>query len=442
MQMEKIGRIILIAWWMLAGVGAFAQVTSKVQATGKHHKVIGNFKQRRAEVKARKAQWKTYKEQVKETRQYLKARKKLDKLYEEERSHYQDSILFTKVDSVALVDRLIAEGQLSQKYKETLEQYTLKDSAQWVREGSQALRQSVPYPVDSAALAQELQERIPDTPYYLPDLNRDSLTWEAAVNHTAEEAERQAEQHVSEYFPDNPELALGEGAGIPEGVSGISEKVSALENPNFVSPKDAQGLFNKVDPQQFQDAMLRTEKLKQKYQRLPSIDDPKNGLKRNALSDLPFADRLYFGGNLDMPSTDPLVLDTQLQMGYWWSKRWMTGLGFGVREQFSRAPQPNSDNHGWSSFSRYHLTPSIFLWGEYSERWYRSLFGSEPANLRLVKDWGLFVGAGKDFRIGKATLFTLLLYNVNHRSNDLSNRPWVIKIGFRIDGIHRGKNNP
>ncbi|MDW3197445.1 MAG: hypothetical protein R8G66_34020 [Cytophagales bacterium] len=440
--MEKIGRVILIVWWMLAGVGAFAQVTSKVQATGKHQKAVGQFNHRKAEVKARKAQWKAYKRQAKEARKYVKARKKLNRLYEEERSQYPDAIVCSKEDSVALVDRLMTEGKLSHKHQKTIEQYAAKDSAQWVREGRQAIKQSVPYPSDSAALAQELEDRISGTPYELPDLNRDSLTWEAMTNHTEKEAERHAEQQVSEYFPDNPELPLGEGAGLPEEVLGLSEKVSALKNPNFISPKDAQGLFDKVDPQQFQDAMLRTEKLKQKYQKLPSIEDPKNGLKRNSLSDLPFADRLYFGGNLDMPSTDPLVLDTQLQLGYWWNKHWMTGLGFGVREQFSGVSQPNSDNHGWSGFSRYHLTPSIFLWGEYSERWYRSLFGSEPANSRLVKDWGLFVGAGKDFRIGKATLFTLLLYNVNHRSNDLSNRPWLIKIGFRIDGFHRGKNNP
>ncbi|MEO1256335.1 MAG: hypothetical protein AAFY41_15810, partial [Bacteroidota bacterium] len=206
-------------------------------------------------------------------------------------------------------------------------------------------------------------------------------------------------------------------------------------NPNLIEPKKAQALFKKIDPEQFQKAQSDIQKLKKKYSALPDTQYPKEGTKRNSLEDKPFKDRLYFGGNLSAKSTDPLIMDMNLQLGYWLNKKWLGGVGISLREQFSNdtTSRVTGDGYGYSLFTRYNIPKGFFAWVELERQANRSLFNQEQ-NERII-NWesAYLAGIGREFKIGFVQMLSMILYDFNYRNNDLNPRPIVFKLGVRFD---------
>jgi len=154
----------------------------------------------------------------------------------------------------------------------------------------------------------------------------------------------QVPKQVRGRLPSHPATALVNPQSIASDVQArhpLSGEGHALlskasrPNPNLIKPDKAKELFKKIDPEQFKDAQLDMEQLKKKYSKLPYTRYPKEGTKRNSLQDIPFTKRLYFGGNVGLTSTDPLILSSNLQLGYWINKKWLAGVGITLREQFT-----------------------------------------------------------------------------------------------------------
>ncbi|MEL7535208.1 MAG: hypothetical protein AAFN10_28175 [Bacteroidota bacterium] len=229
------------------------------------------------------------------------------------------------------------------------------------------------------------------------------------------------------------ELGDAEGGTVlddPAGAVGIPSR----PNPNLVKPEAARELFKKVDPEQFQNAQADIQKLKKKYSELPDTRYPEEGTKRNALEEVPWQKRIHVGGNISLQSTDPLIISTNLQLGYWINKKWLAGVGFTLREQFSERDSTSTisgDGHGYSIFTRYNIPKGFFLWGESEWQTNRSILGGEqPPNTSWER--AMMLGIGREFKLGPVRMNSMILYDFNYQNNDINPRPWVFRLGFNL----------
>ncbi len=374
-----------------------AQVKVDATPTGKHAKAINTARQTREEAKQRKVEVKRVKKQLKEQK---KARKLYRRKYENIRSRRLDSLnisVLTKEDSLGISEQILTQTDFPPEYRELiLNPVELRlDSTRLVGADSVALARG-------GALAENVARE------YLPDeLN-------------------QAEDPLGNL---NDPL----GGGVSNNTDLPAFKPPSKPNPNLVKPDQAQALFKKIDPEQFQEAQADIQKLKKKYSELPDTRYPEEGTKRNSLEDKPFKNRLYFGGNLGIQSTDPFILDTNLQLGYWINKKWLGGVGIILREQFSNDTTSTltGDGYGYSFFTRYDIPKGFFAWAEVERQLNRSLFNNEQA---FNSEWqsAILAGAGREFRIGFVQMISMILYDFNYRNNDLNARPIVFKFGVRF----------
>jgi len=372
-----------------------AQIEVDAKATGKHAKAINTAKETREEAKERRKEAKELKKKVKERK---KARKKYKAKYDSARNRRMDSLnikVISKEDSLQIAKEIFEETDLPEEYKELLEE---------------------PIALDSTSNKNRIN-----------DLDSVAL----------KKGEKIGENVAKEYMPDE----LGEQGDPLKGLSNPAPVLGDIKppskpNPNLIKPEAAKELFEKIDPEQFKDAQANLQKLKKKYSKLPDSRYPEEGTKRNSLEKIPFKKRLYFGGNVSLQSTDPLILNTNLQLGYWINKKWMAGVGFILREQFNKEDTTSmitGDGHGFSLFTRYDITKGFFAWAEGEFQVNKSFFGSGDTRT-TTSTWerAYLLGIGREFKIGKVQLMSTMLYDFNYQNNDLNARPLVFRMGFRI----------
>lgn len=376
-------RISFIFIILLASQPLLSQVKVEGKATGRHANVINRAKQTKQTAKQKR-------EQAKKLEQQVKARKLYAAQYDSLKSLRLDSIQtedFSKEDSLA-VSRAVLE------------------SADFPPEYSELIRNPI-------TIESELKE-----------VNADSLA--------LAEATRVLEEEAQKFLPDE----LGENN---DPLSQFNNPVSTIPqapskpNPNLVKPEQARKLFKKIDPEQFQEAQADIQKLKKKYSKLPDTRYPEEGTKRNSLENAPFKNRIYFGGNLSLQSTDPVIINTNLQLGYWINKKWLGGVGITLREQFNNDTTSvlTGDGYGYSFFTRYDIPKGFFAWGEVERQLNKSFFTSEgPINAQWQSAYML--GVGREFKLGFVQMMSMILYDFNYKSNDLNRRPLVFKLGVRF----------
>ena len=263
--------------------------------------------------------------------------------------------------------------------------------------------------------------------------NPESLLESQAKEFIPQELE-QADQDPLGGMASDP-LAGGSIPGNPASATQATEafKKPTKPNPNLVKPDAAKALFKKIDPEQFQKAQADITKLKNKYSSLPDTRFPSEGRKRNSLEDVPFKKRLYFGGNVNATSTDPLIMDISLQLGYWINKKWLAGAGMVMREQFNQRDSTTltGDSHGFSLFMRYDILKQFFAWGESQHQVNRALINSESSAPAKWQQASL-VGIGRNFKIGPVQMTSLIMYDFNYRNNNLNGRPFVFRLGVQL----------
>lgn len=284
---------------------------------------------------------------------------------------------------------------------------------------------------DSLALSEKVLEESDFPPEYkeliLNPVELDELTPEQSDSIAFAKANAILQEEAQKFLPSELEAPQDPMEGLAD------VAIPSKPNPNLIKPEAARELFKKVDPEQFKEAQLDIKKLKKKYSELPDTRYPEEGTKRNSLKDVPFKKRLYFGGNISLISTDPVILNSNLQLGYWINKKWLGGVGLILREQFSNDTtlMLNGDGYGYSFFTRYDLPKGFYAWGEIERQINQSLFnGEQPSDASWQSAY--LLGVGRDFSIGIVRMTSSILYDFNYQNNDLNARPWVFRLGVQF----------
>jgi|GEM_PF-4741346 len=208
-------------------------------------------------------------------------------------------------------------------------------------------------------------------------------------------------------------------------------------DPSASPAEKIEQLQEKINPQNLAQFQEKLSKLKSKYISIPDLSNPDSGIKRNSLKGHPLKDRIYLGGNVAIQSTDPIILDSDIQLGYKVNRDLAFGAGFKWRESF-HAPDTltglSKDAHGYSLFVSHQLPRSFFAYAEYGTVCNRSLFGERELKGSWQQEY--LVGLGRQFKVTRFLELTVLfLYDFNHRNNTTHPRPFVMRMGYRIQKL-------
>ncbi|MFM7854914.1 MAG: hypothetical protein ACKO96_24040, partial [Flammeovirgaceae bacterium] len=176
--------------------------------------------------------------------------------------------------------------------------------------------------------------------------------------------------------------------------------------------------------------------LKNKYSTLLNSNDLSTGIKEKSLQGRPLRERWVIGGNFNITSTAPLMVDLAPQFGYRIDKRWQIGMSGIYRAKFIESVQVSyaisPERYGFSLFSSYSLILNFFGYAE----WEQTMSKVKSDNDRLVDQWvpSLLVGLGRKFRLHPKVNGTVLLLwdplHVNGKSP--YSDAFVIKTGFQL----------
>lgn len=353
-----------------------AQVKVDAKATGRHADAINTAKQSRQTAEEKR-------ELAERLQNQAKARQRYSARYDSLKAMEVDTS-FTKEDSLAIAATILEGSDFPPAYRDLI--------------------------LNPVSLESEIDAT-----------NADSLALVKATQVLEAEARK--------FLP-------GDLATPEDPLNGLTNEMKAIPskpNPNLVKPDQARKLFKKIDPEQFQEAQADIQKLKNTYSKMPDTRYPEEGTKRNSLENAKLMERFYFGGNLSLQSTDPVIINTNLQVGYWINKKWLGGVGISLREQFANDSTTalTGDGYGYSFFTRYDIPKGFFAWGEVERQINKSFFNSEnPPNTQWQSAYML--GIGREFRIGIVQMMSMVLYDFNYQNNDLNARPLVFKLGFRF----------
>ena len=260
---------------------------------------------------------------------------------------------------------------------------------------------------------------------YLERFHKDSIKLDSA-----ELARRfEMKERLESYMPE--ELAQQTDQDITQ-----QFKYGELDQFGNLQKVDRSGVkefFQKVPPEQFSKSQLSMMTLKKKYAVLPDLEKQEEGIKRQSLEGSPWKKRIFLGGHVTIQSTHPIILDSDIRIGYRFNKKLSSGIGFILREQFNqRSSSLTGDAHGYALFTSYDINPTYFVYGEYQAVKNEPFFGE---SLPLASwEYAYLLGAGRKFQLAKKVTVTLsLLYDFNFKHNDLNARPLVFRVGYVIN---------
>ncbi len=191
--------------------------------------------------------------------------------------------------------------------------------------------------------------------------------------------------------------------------------------------------FENISPEEFAKSQIALKEAKEKYAVIPDLSKEEEGIKRKSLKGSPLKDRLFLNGNITIQSTAPVILDSNIQLGFKWNKSFSTGIGLIIREQLSNRDSTalTGDAHGISLFANYDIMKGFFIYAEYQLVKNKSLFQESvtPANWQ----YAALAGIGRRFNLSpKVSLSVSLLYDFNYKNNTLNQRPLTPRIGYNI----------
>lgn len=187
-------------------------------------------------------------------------------------------------------------------------------------------------------------------------------------------------------------------------------------------------------------------KLKGKFSTLLNSNDPKSGIKEKSLSGRPIRERWVIGGNFNIPSTAPLMLDLSPQFGYRIDKKFQLGIGGIYRATFTDSVKvmnaPPADMYGYTAFSSYGLILNFFAYGEF-QRTNAAVKNTgsmiQSVDPKLNRQWtnSLLIGIGRQFVIHpKVRGSILLLYNPLHENGKTPYQDaFIVKTGFQLSEL-------
>ena len=395
---------------LLFSFSAFSQIKFDVKVSDKHLKKVEKSKDARSKLKAYKAYyqkdsikaaklaWKEYKINNKDS---LKSIGK----WKEAKAHQKEILL----------------GKWKQPKKYFIDQAGLKppqDSLDW------ALQEFA-----KAGNFEHVQQYYESYGQYdsayldrfnLDSMQIDSLDWMERYG---------MKKRLESYLPED--LKLQSDKKIEDQL--LHNDLDKYGNIKKVDRSGVSDFFKNVDPDEFSKSQLTIKYAKEKYAKLSNLEKKEEAIKRNSLKGTPLKNRLFLNGDVAIQSTDPLVADMNVQIGYQWNKKLSTGIGLLLREQLSSRDSTTltGDAHGFSVFTNYDILKGFFLYGEYQRVINKPLIGesTKPTSWQ----YSALLGAGRRFQIGKkVTLSVSLLYDLNYKNNTLNRRPLVPRVGYQV----------
>lgn len=183
-------------------------------------------------------------------------------------------------------------------------------------------------------------------------------------------------------------------------------------------------------------------KLAGKYREYSNSDNLEDAIKRTSLSGSTFWEHLVIGGNFNMVSLKPAVIDLSPQIGYKIDSRFVLGVGVTGRVNFTG----DSIAHAWyvapehvsyKLFSNFDLFKSFYgsaEW-EYSSVQRSSKSGISESAHTSVNNY--FVGIGRKFLIHPKLVMTILMrYNLNGQEENPSySKRFQVKVGIQTSDL-------
>lgn len=189
------------------------------------------------------------------------------------------------------------------------------------------------------------------------------------------------------------------------------------------------------------EAQKQLTKLKKKYSSVPNSNDLSTATKRNSLKGKPFKERMVIGGNFQLVSTEPLIVDISPVLGYKIDKRFTIAVGATYRARLTeypknRIPPTGKDDltYGYRTFVDYTFWKGFYAHGEY-ERMSKE-FEISPQTDLYARKWveAAMLGLGRSYTINqKVKGGVVLMYNFLQNNNEkIYTSPWVFRFGIEL----------
>jgi len=231
----------------------------------------------------------------------------------------------------------------------------------------------------------------------------------------------------------NPLESLYKDKRQLESLSRQPEELQESFNPKNIESrvKNAQKAFVK-DGSQLDEAQKKLAKLKRKYSYVPNSNDLSTAVKKSSLHNKKFYERFVYGGNLQIASTDPFVVDLRPTLGFLINKYFAIGVGGSFRQTFG------SDSSSLAKDARaFNLNVAHDVWNGFFAT---SQFERQFKKVNILSDPGytwnannaFYLGIGKRVRVSRKIYTTfVMLYDVLHdKSNKQYKRPLSFRVGF------------
>jgi len=196
--------------------------------------------------------------------------------------------------------------------------------------------------------------------------------------------------------------------------------------------KVAKEELTKVADEQMSKAMTQLNKLKRKYGSFSSLDEIKN-MKPYSLKDVPLKDRLDIGGSLQVVRGNPVSLDINPSITWWYNQRMAFGAGGTYRLKVGKTDDKldvDSDVFGFRLYGQYKLG-SWFAHLEFEDM--NKQFPVDNSD-QMQGEWveGLLLGVGKYFNVYKGIKGNVVvMYNFLHEPlRSPYEHPVIVRVGF------------
>ena len=216
------------------------------------------------------------------------------------------------------------------------------------------------------------------------------------------------------------------------------QKGKDMTNPDALKDLAQQKVMDKVTGQadKLKPAM---SKLKGIYSSMPNSNDLSQAIKAKSLEGRPFREHWVIGGNFNIASTAPIMVDLSPQIGYRIDRKLQIGIGGIYRAKFvdsvKVANAISPVHYGHSVFLNYGLILNFFSYAEWERTAAIVKTSSSDHSIQWVNS--LLVGVGRTFKItSKVNGNILLLYNPLHENGTTPyHDAFVIKTGFHLSEL-------
>jgi hypothetical protein len=216
------------------------------------------------------------------------------------------------------------------------------------------------------------------------------------------------------------------------------KQTEELSDPNKLKEKAKKEAIEKLE-EKAAAVQKNMSLLKSKYSTLLNSNDLSTGVKEKSLKGRPLRERWVIGGNFNIPSTAPLMIDLAPQFGYRLDKRWQIGVSGIYRAKFvdsvKTANAISPERYGFSVFSSYSLILNFFGYAE----WEQTMSKVKSTTDKPTNQWvpSLLIGVGKKFQLHPKIGGTIMVLwdplHVNGKSP--YNDAFVIKTGFQLSDL-------